>query len=56
MISYNTVKQIYGRNYSSMQLFHRDYFNQLVYTEGVMDFAEVLNAHWVIDNVISDMG
>ena len=56
MISYNTVKQIYGRNYGSMQLFKRDYFNQLLYTEGVMDFQKTLNAYWVVDNVISYMG
>ena len=53
MITYNTVKQIYGRNYGSMQLFKRDYCNQLLYTEGVMDFQKTLNAFWVVDNVIS---
>lgn len=55
MITYNTVKEIYGRNYGSMQLFKRDYFNQLVYTEGVVDFQKTLNAFWVVDNVISYM-
>ena len=55
MITYNTVKQIYGRNYGSMQLFKRDYCNQLLYTEGVMDFQKTLNAFWVVDNVISYM-
>ncbi|MCM1266019.1 MAG: hypothetical protein NC200_07455 [Candidatus Gastranaerophilales bacterium] len=53
MITYNTVKEIYGRNYGSMQLFKRDYFNQLVYTEGVLDFQKTLNAYWLVDNVIS---
>lgn len=55
MITYNTVKEIYGRNYGSMQLFKRDYCNQLVYTEGVMDFQKTLNAFWIVDNVISYM-
>lgn len=55
MITYNTVKEIYGRNYGSMQLFKRDYYNQLVYTEGVMDFQKTLNAFWVVDNAISYM-
>lgn len=55
MITYNTVKEIYGRNYGSMQLFKRDYCNNLVYTEGVMDFQKALNAFWIVDNVISYM-
>ena len=55
MITYNTVKEIYNRNFGSMQLFKRDYYNQLVYTEGVMDFQKTLNAFWVVDNVISYM-
>ena len=55
MINYNTVLQIYNRNYGSMQLFKRPFFNQLVYTEGVMDFQQTLNACWVVDNVITYM-
>lgn len=55
MITYNTVKEIYGRNYGSMQLFKRNYYNQLVYTEGVLDFQNTLNAFWIVDNVISYM-
>lgn len=55
MINYNTVQQIYSRNYGSMQLFKRPFFNQLVYTEGVMDFQQTLNACWVVDNVITYM-
>ncbi len=55
MINYNTVQQIYNRNYGSMQLFKRPFFNQLVYTEGVMDFQQTLNAYWVVDNIISYM-
>lgn len=55
MINYSTVKEIYSRNYGSMQLFKRNYFNELVYTEGVMDFQKTLNAFWVVDNIISYM-
>ena len=38
--TYYDVKQVYGRNYGSMQLFKRPYCNQLLYTEGVMDFQK----------------
>lgn len=54
-VAYNTVKEIYNRNFGSMTLFKREYFNQLLYTEGVMDFQKTLNAYWVVDNVISYM-
>lgn len=55
MITYSTVKEIYANNFCSERLYKRQYCPSLVYTDGVMDFAEVLNAHWVIDNVISYM-
>lgn len=55
MINYNTVQQIYNRNYGSMSLYKRPFFNQLVYTEGIMDFQQTLNAYWVVDNIISYM-
>ncbi len=55
MKNYNTVEEIYANNFSSERLYKRKYCPNLVYTEGVMNFAEVLNAHWVIDNVISYM-
>lgn len=55
MITYNIVKEIYANNFCSERLYKRKYCPSLVYTDGVMDFAEVLNAHWVIDNVISYM-
>lgn len=54
-VAYNTVQEIYNRNFGSIQLFKREYFNQLLYTEGVMDFQKTLNACWVVDNVISYM-
>ena len=55
MKNYNTIEEIYANNFSSERLYKRKYCPSLVYTEGVMNFAEVLNAHWVIDNVISYM-
>lgn len=54
-ISYNTVKEVYGRNYSSERLYKRNYCENLLYTEGIMDFAQTLNAQWLIDTVISYM-
>ena len=53
--TYYDVKQVYGRNFGSMQLFKRPYCNQLLYTEGVMDFQKTLNAYWVVDNMVSYM-
>jgi hypothetical protein len=54
-ITYNTVQDVLNRNFGSMQLFKRKHFNNLLYTEGVMDFQMTLNAYWVVDNVISYM-
>lgn len=53
--TYYDVKQVYGRNFGSMQLFKRPYCNQLLYTEGVKDFQKTLNAYWVVDNMVSYM-
>lgn len=55
MITYNTVKEIYSNNFGTERLYKRKYYPSLLYTDGVMDFQEVLNAHWVVDNVISYM-
>ncbi|MCM1264740.1 MAG: hypothetical protein NC200_00955 [Candidatus Gastranaerophilales bacterium] len=54
-ITYNTVKEIYGRNYGSERLYKRSYCFNLLYTEGIMDFQKTLNAYWVVDDVISYM-
>lgn len=53
--TYNTVKEIYGRNYGSERLYMRNYCTGLLYTEGVWDFQNTLNAYWIVDNVISYM-
>ena len=55
MITYSTVQEIYANNFCSERLYKRKDCPNLVYTDGVMDFAEELNAHWVIENVISYM-
>lgn len=55
MKDYSIVKEIYANNFCSERLYKRKYCPNLVYTDGIMDFAEVLNAHWVINNVISYM-
>ena len=54
-ITYNTVKQIYDRNYGSERLYKRPYCNNLNYTEGIMDFQQTLNAYWIVENVVSYM-
>lgn len=54
-VTYNTVKEIYGRNYGSERLYKRSFCDSLLYTEGVMDFQKTLNACWVVDNVVSYM-
>ena len=51
----NTAEEIYSRNYGSEQFFKRDYYDELFYTEGIMDFQKTLNAYWVVDTVISYM-
>ena len=47
-----TVKDIYRRNYGSEKFFKRDYYDNLIYTEGIMDFQKTMNACWLIDLVI----
>lgn len=53
--TYYDVKQVYGRNYGSERLYKRNYCNSLIYTEGLYDFQQTLDAYWVIDNVVSYM-
>ena len=54
-IIYNTVQEVYNRNYGSERLYKRNYCNTLSYTQGIMDFQQTLNAFWVVDNVVSYM-
>lgn len=54
-ITYNTVEEVYNRNYGSERLYKRSYCNTLTFTQGIMDFQQTLEAHWVVDNIISYM-
>ena len=53
--TYYDVKQVYSRNYGSERLYKRSYCNSLLYTEGVMDFQQTLDAFWTVDNMVSYM-
>ncbi|MGN1153543.1 MAG: DUF6876 family protein, partial [Candidatus Gastranaerophilaceae bacterium] len=55
MKDYSIIQEIYANNFCSEKLYKRKTCPNLAYTDGIMDFAEALNAHWVIDNVISYM-
>ena len=55
MITYNTVKEVYSRNYGSETFYKRAYCSNLIYTEGIKDFAETLEAHWLVDTIITHM-
>lgn len=52
---YNDVNKVFSRNFGSETLYKRNYCNSLLYTEGILDFAQTLDAHWLIDTVISYM-
>ena len=51
----STVKDIYSRNYGSEKFYKRDYYDKLIYTEGIMDFQKTLNACWLVDLVIQHL-
>lgn len=53
--TYYDAKQVYNRNYGSERLYKRSYCNSLLYTEGVMDFQQTLDAFWTVDNMVSYM-
>lgn len=53
--TYANVLEIYNSNIGSEHLYKRDCCPYMVYTDGVMDFAEVLGSHWLIDMVFSYM-
>lgn len=49
------IDNIYCRNIGSEKFYKRPYCNNLVYTEGIMDFQLKLQAFWLIDNIISHL-
>ena len=53
--TYYDATQVYSRNYGSERLYKRSYCNSLLYTEGVMDFQQTLDAFWAVDNMVSYM-
>lgn len=53
--TYFDATQVYNRNFGSERFYKRNSYNNLIYTEGMMDFQTSLNAYWVIDNIISYM-
>lgn len=55
VINKNTVQKIYSRNFGSENFYKRSYCNNLIYTEGIMDFQKTLNAFWLVDYMISLM-
>ncbi len=55
MLTYSDVQEIYSRNHGTTQYFKRPYNNNLLYTDGIMDFQRSLDAFWVVDNLISYM-
>lgn len=55
MLNYSDVQMIYHRNTGTTRYFQRPYYSNLLYTDGVMDFQESLEAYWLVDTVISYM-
>ena len=55
MLTYSDVQEIYSHNCGTLNYYKRNDCSSLVYTDGVMDFQQSLDAYWVVDNVISYM-
>lgn len=49
------IDNIYCRNIGSEKFYKRPYCNNLVYTEGIMDFQQTLQAFWIVDTIISHL-
>lgn len=49
------IDNIYCRNIGSEKFYKRPYCNNLVYTEGIMDFQQTLRAFWTVDIIISHL-
>ena len=47
MLNYSDVQMIYYRNSGTTRYFQRPYYSNLLYTDGVMDFQETLEAYWL---------
>lgn len=55
MASYNDVQELYSNCYSSDALYKRQYSNSLIYTQGIKQFQDKLQACWLIDTLLSYM-
>lgn len=53
MPTYSDVQAIYNRNTGTTHYYQRPYCSTLLYTDGIMDFQENLEAYWFVDTVIS---
>ncbi len=51
----NIVEEIYNRNCGTQMYYRRSYCEHLIYTEGIKDFQETLNAYWFIDCIITNL-
>ncbi len=49
------IDNIYCRHIGSGKFYKRPYCNNLVYTEGIMDFQQTLQAFWIVDTIISHL-
>lgn len=49
------IDNIYCRHIGSGKFYKRSYCNNLIYTEGIMDFQLKLQAFWLIDKIISHL-
>lgn len=49
------IDNIYCRHIGSEKFYKRSYCDNLIYTEGIIDFQVKLQAFWLIDNIISHL-
>lgn len=47
------IQNFFKNHYGSEKFYKRNYSNNLIYTEGVLDFQKTFNAFWVVDCIIS---
>lgn len=51
----NIVDKIFNRHNGSESFYRRSYCEQLIYTEGILDFQQTLNAYWYVDCIINNL-
>lgn len=55
MITREEIDTVMSSSIGTEQWYHRDYCEQLIYTDGVMYAQKRLNIYWLIDTLISFM-